>query len=98
MTETTETKLYFWVAINRDSVAASGYALPESVQVQPTPQLLFGFETRKESLEIQRRLLNEPHHKLQGLLNWLNKREDVVKIKPRNPQRPTRGETQWLVG
>jgi len=94
----TETTLYYWVAVNRDSVAASGFALPETVVVQPTPQLVFGFEARKESLEIQQRLLNEPPHRLAGILNWLNKRDDVIKIKPRNPQRPTRGETAWLVG
>jgi len=48
----------YWLAVNRKSVSASPIALPLFPSVNPTPQLLIGFDTRKEQNTCQSLLLN----------------------------------------
>lgn len=93
--------LWWWIAINGSSCAASSFPLPATLEVSPTPEQLLGFGTREEQLSAQDLLLTAPMSKVRRFLNRtirerVNKGEVVV-VQPRNPEPPTQGPTLWVL-
>jgi hypothetical protein len=88
---------YYWIAINKDSCAASSAPLPDTLQVSPRPEMFIGFPSRSEQLEAQRFLLTCPVNAIPTRLEQWRQRSDIRIIVPRSPEPPTRGETVWMV-
>jgi hypothetical protein len=96
-----EKPVYWWLAINGASCAASPFPLPDHVVVRPTPERLLGYRTQKEQLDDQHRFL---HHPLDSVRNYvrqtLPRKVRAGEIKQRlmkKPERPTR-DTHWILG
>lgn len=92
-------ELYWWLAVNGSSCAASGLPLPQTLKVHPTPEQLIGFRTREEHLKTQRFLLNAPikdvDRFMKRTLPIRIRRGEVVYIRPDSPEPPTQGPTMW---
>jgi hypothetical protein len=98
---TKDKPVYWWLAINRASCAASPIALPDSVVVSPTPERLLGYRTQAEQLDDQHRFL---HHPVKSVRNYVRqlmpikvKAGEIVQRIMEQPQPPT-ANTQWIVG
>jgi len=94
-------RLWWWIAINGASCAASSLPLPATLEVFPTPEQLLGFGTREEQLSAQDLLLTAPISKVRRFLNRTIrervKKGEVVVIQPSHPEPPTQGPTIWLL-
>lgn len=92
-------ELYWWLAVNGASCAASHIPFPRTVKVHPTPEQLIGFRTREEHLKTQRFLLDAPikdvDRFMKRTLPARIRRGEVVYIRPDNPEPPTHGSTIW---
>ena len=96
-----EKPVYWWLAINGASCAASSFPLPDDVVVRPTPERLLGYRTQAEQLDDLHRFL---HHPLDSVRNYVRqilpkkvKAGDIQQRIMKDPQRPTR-DTLWIVG
>lgn len=93
--------VYWWLAINGASCAASPIPLPDHVAVRPTPERLLGYRTQAEQLDDQHRFLHHPADSVRNyvrqLLPMKVKAGEIRQIVPEKPERPTT-ETQWIVG
>jgi hypothetical protein len=96
----TNTELYWWLAVNGASCAASNCALPISAEVIPTPEQMIGFQTQAEQQRTQRLFLNAPLHKVKAFFKTTLpkrvKRGEVMVVYPPHPQTPTTGPTLWI--
>jgi hypothetical protein len=93
--------VYWWLAINGASCAASSIPLPDDVVVRPTPERLLGYRTQAEQLDDQHRFL---HHPLDSVRNYVRqilprkvRAGEIKQLIMQQPERPTT-ETQWIVG
>ena len=97
--EKRELEWKYWIAVNKCSVSSSALPLPAYPTVEPTPQLLIGFDNREEQLECQQFLLNgrlDKVHRFVGTtLPRLAREGKVVLKKLRFPEKPSYGQTRW---
>ena len=93
---------FYWLAINGASCAASGFPIPRSIRVRPTPEQLIGFQSRDEQLAVQRFLLTAPITEIDRFMREKMPRKiksgEAVYIRPDNPEPPTKGATIWDCG
>lgn len=98
--EKTEGEWKYWVAVNKHSVSPSPMPLPVYPTVEPTPELLIGFNTREEQRKCQQLLLHGRLDKVQRFIRKTLPRlaaEGKVLVKWfRNPEKPSEG-TEWMV-
>lgn len=95
-----EVKQWYWIAINRDSAAASAMPCAEPPTVRPTPEQLLGFSTRDEQVDVQRFLLEKPIEEVNEFMQSLPRRiesGEIRYLRPTNPEPPTRGQTLWIL-
>jgi hypothetical protein len=89
----------FWLAVNGDSAAVCPHPLPvQRVQCSPRPQLLLGFRTRVQAIELQSFILSASLNEARKRLKALAGDPEVVSIVPNDPEPPTRGSTIWTAG
>lgn len=93
--------LWWWLAINGNSCAASPLPLPTTLFVSPEPEQLIGFTSQKEQLKKQRFFLEAPIKAIEkymhgALLRRIND-GDVEYIACGTPEPPT-DRTLWLPG
>jgi hypothetical protein len=92
-------ELYYWLAINGPSVAASSIPMPRTVRVSPVPEQMIGFRSRDEQLAIQKFLLTAPMSQVEKFMKKEMPRKlkngEVIGIKMKNPEPFTTGETMW---
>ncbi len=90
---------WWWLAVNGASCAACFVqARAADLEVAPVPEQLIGFRTREEQLEIQQFLLTAPIEHVDRYLASLPpkiKAGEVGYVRPRNPEPPTHGPTNW---
>ena len=98
---TQDKPVYWWLAINEGSCAASPIALPDNVVVRPTPERLLGYRTQAEQLEDQNRFL---HHPAESVSNYVRqllamkvRAGEIKQVIMQEPERPTT-DTFWIVG
>jgi hypothetical protein len=89
-----EEKKYYWVAVNKSSVAACLNVPLARPGVTPTPESLIGFEVAQEAREALRFLLTAPIKKIPAQLTKWQKRGDVKIIVPGSPEPPC-NTTVW---
>lgn len=95
-----EIKLWYWLALNGASVAASPTRMRWGFEVDPVPEQLIGFETLKEQQIVQEFLLTAPPPKLRRYMETLTtriKKGEVAYSRPEHPEPPRHGPTVWLV-
>lgn len=92
----------YWLAVNRDNVAATPIPLPAFPTVAPTPQMLIGFDTVEKQAKCQRFLLCGRLDKVQRFMNTtlpkLARKGKVVVKTFDYPQKPSRSGTHWSYG
>lgn len=92
-------RLKYWVVVNGDLVMACPMPYPEFPAVSPTPEMLIGFDSRKEQMDCQCRLLRGTAETVRGIktieLPMREREGEVVLKKFPNPQRATRGYVTW---
>jgi hypothetical protein len=101
MTDTSMPTVWWWIAINGPSCAASSVPLPISVVVSPIPEHLLGFRTREEQMTTLRFLLNARLADVETFMTVkiptkIRSRE-IVYRRPHNPESFTHGPTRWTV-
>ncbi len=89
------TQALYWIAINGSSCARLAVSLRLPLRVTPTPQILIGFLTAKESLDAQQTCLTAPIEEVKQRMSEWHRRVDVTVIRPANPGPQTNGETLW---
>jgi hypothetical protein len=93
---------YWWLAVNRSSVAACPLSAPPTVKVSPTPEWLIGFPTREEQLTVRKFFLKAPMPEVTRFMNEKLlprvRSGEVAYLRPDNPEPPTQGGTAWLLG
>jgi len=98
--EKRELEWKYWIAVNKGSVSSSALPLPAYPTVEPTPQLLIGFDTREEQLKCQQFLLNGRLDKVRRFASTTLPRlarEGKVSVKAfRHPDKLSE-DTIWLV-
>lgn len=97
--EDSEEDEWWWLAVNGASCAACFVqARAADLEVAPVPEQLIGFRTREEQLEIQQFLLTAPIEDVDRYLASLPpkiKAGEMGYVRPRNPEPPTHGPTNW---
>lgn len=97
---TQDKPVYWWLAINGASCAASPIALPDNLVVRPTPERLLGYRTQAEQLDDLNRFLNHPaklvRNYVRQLLPMKVRKGEIKQIILQQPERPT-NETNWIV-
>jgi hypothetical protein len=97
--EPEDNELFYWLAINGPSVAASSIPMSCTVRVSPVPEQMIGFRSREEQLAIQKFLLTAPMSKVEKFMKEEMPRKlqngEVVGIKLKNPEPYTTGQTLW---
>ncbi len=53
-------KRWYWVAVNKHAVACSEFPWDSTVVVNPTPQMIIGYETAEEAVEKARFMVSAP--------------------------------------
>lgn len=98
MTEKIESQqqLYYWIAINGPSCAASPIPFPGSIRVSPRPHILIGFKTRQDAASAQRLVLTSRIGRIRKFLAKCRVRNDVVYRKLDSPEKPTKDQTMWM--
>jgi len=91
-----DSALYWWIATNGASVAASPLSLPGTLRVSPTPEQLFGFRTCEEQQAARHVLLTAPIKRVVKYLQEKINRGGVMYVRPVNPEPPPTGGTAWL--
>ena len=89
---------WWWIAINGASCTACFIPCTESVAVSPVPELLLGFKTQDEQLEVQHFLLTAPTDEVAKYMKSLPSKirsGEVHYIRPENPEPPTEGHSTW---
>jgi len=98
---TKDEPVYWWLAINGASCAASSIPLPDYVVVRPTPERLLGYRTQAEQIDDQHRFLHHPKKTVRNYVRQLLpirvKAGEVKQLVMEQPERPT-SETIWTVG
>jgi hypothetical protein len=98
---TQDTPVYWWLAINEGSCAASPIALPDNVVVRPTPESMLGYRTQAEQLEDQNRFLHDPLDSVRNYVRQLLpikvKASEILQRFMERPEPPTT-KTLWIVG
>jgi len=88
----------WWVAVNRSSVTASPFPLPPTLEVVPTPQLLFGFQTQEEQQKVFQFCLTAPIKEVHARIKAIQRDKNVLKIVPKGKPQPPSNQTHWLLG
>lgn len=94
-------KMWYWIAVDGASVAASPSRMRWGLKVDPVPEQLIGFRTLKEQQIVQEFLFTAPFPKVQRYMETLANRiknGEVAFCRPEYPERPRHGPTVWLVG
>jgi hypothetical protein len=96
----TETKYYYWLAINGASCAMSSTPMPMWVRVSPRPHYLLGYRTYEEAKAYQEFFLDAP---IKDIKRWWRKdfpikikRDEIVMKQYDQPEPPTTGSTLWM--
>lgn len=94
-------KMWYWLALNGPSVAASPSRMRWGFEVDPVPEQLIGFNTLKEQQIVQEFLLTAPIPKVKRYMETLVERimkGEVAYSRPEHPEPPRYGPTVWLTG
>ncbi len=94
-------KLWYWIAVNGASVAASPTRMRWGFRVDPVPEQLIGFETLKEQQIVQEFLLTAPMQKVRRYMETLAtriKKGEIAYSRPAYPEPPRHEPTVWLAG
>lgn len=96
-----DNEMFFWLAINGPTAAASSIPMPCTVRVSPVPEQMIGFRSREEQLAVQKFLLTAPMSEVENFMKEEMPRKlqsgEVIGIKMKNPEPYTTGQTHWAV-
>ena len=93
-------KKYYWIAVNRHSAALSPLPLSVKLNVIPTPQQLFGYESYEVARKVQEMLLCAPMEYVTEFMNNCGKQlqdgtAQFVYIRPPKAD-PPGPVTSWI--